>query len=233
MGMKNNVDGSVVSKLVGFFPDNIPERLMQKKPARTEGDFDPNSYFTVLTHLGMKPDYTLDYVYHYTEGFGGNPNLYARPIDSKRLDIFIEYRDWEEKNDLLSFLVADGTPDSFFQLVVFQRIASQFYLFWHANYNDIKVITSHQDLKTIISEVNREREPFGSRMTDEQATGMMAMDLEPTFEVTDDMGAVSYCVFTKWGGLARLKDSFSIKPPHRMVYRAILARVKYDCHVCY
>jgi hypothetical protein len=110
---QENVDGSVVAALVKLHPDDIPKHLIQKYPVRVEGDFDPNAYFPVLRHLSMKPGYTLDYVYHYMDHFGGNPCLYARAVDEKSLESFIEHRDWEDKNSLLSFLVADGAAVSY------------------------------------------------------------------------------------------------------------------------
>lgn len=225
------VDGSVVKALLKLYPGDIPTSLMRENPVRTEGDFDPNTYFTVLTNLSMKPGYTLDYVYHFIEDFGGSPCLYARPVDEKPLDSYSEHREWNGENNLLSFLVADGTPDSFFQLAVFNKLAGQFYLHWHANYNDLTIVTSRKELETIIADVNRG--DFGSKFTEEQASAMRAIDPEPTVELSELIAVVRYCIFSKWGGMARLEELFLRKPPHWQAETNLLAEISYHCGVCY
>ncbi|MGR8979751.1 MAG: hypothetical protein ACU84H_06630 [Gammaproteobacteria bacterium] len=152
------VDGSVVSAMLRLQPDHIPKHLMQMNPVKAEGDFDPNAYFTILTHLSMKQGYTLDYVYHYMHDFGGNPYLYARAVDEPPLVSYNEYQnlDWKLKIDPLFFLVADDTPDGFFQLAVFRQLAGQFYLYWHANYHDYRILTTPWEIYALISEVNGE-----------------------------------------------------------------------------
>ncbi len=227
------VDGSVVAQLRALQPDpkTIPETLMRKRPIRTAADFDPNLYFTVLTHLKMEEGFTLDYVYHYIEGFGGNPCLYARPTGLEPFDTFFEYRDWAETKNLQSFLVADGTPDGFFQLSVFDHLARQFYLSWHANYDDKEIITSTDDSATLVKTLNGEN--FGAKLTEDQSSSIMAIPPEPFVTMTENNAEVSFCVFTKWDGYHRLKETFRRSPPHWIVGRDVLDAVKYDCGVCY
>ena len=74
--LQETVDG--MAALAGS--QQIPENLMADEPLKLGGEFDPNQYFSVLTHLQMEPGYTLDYVYYY-DFMGGYPALYARPAD--------------------------------------------------------------------------------------------------------------------------------------------------------
>ena len=226
-----NVDGSVVAKLRKLHPNDIPHHLMQKNPVRNVKDFDPNIYFTVLTHLAMKSGFTLDYVYHYEASFSGYPCLYARPVDEKPFESYVEYQDCDKKGSLFSFLVADGSRDGFFQLAVFHRLSEQFYLYWHANYYDIRILTTPEETEALISEVNGEE--FLVKFTDRQTAGMRRVETQPTVELSDDLGSVTYSVFTKWGGLARIRESFRRQPPHLLIDRELLDELKYDCHVCY
>lgn len=225
------VDGSVVAQIRKLHPKEIPDHLTKKNSTKTAGDFDPNAYFSVLTHLAVKDGYTLDYVYHYMADFGGNPCLYARPTDAKPFDTFIEHRDWEEKNSLLSFLVSDGTPDGFFQLAVFHRLAGQFYLYWHANYNDMAIITSREDAEATVKTLNGKR--FGAKLTEAQVAAIMAIPPEPSVALHETTADVTCCVFTKWGGFSRLKETFRRSPPHMIVGRDVVDAVEYDCGGCY
>jgi hypothetical protein len=220
-------DTTVVQRIMKLHSVEIPRHLMQMYPVRTGMEFDPNVYFTVLTHLAMKPGYIIDYVYCKSH-LGSHQCIYARRIDEKPASHF-EHRDWEEKNSGYSFLVADGSSDGYFQLAVFRRLAGQFYLYWHANYNDIRIVTTPEEMEVIISEVNLNN--FGRVFTNKQVTDMRLIDPQPTVEVSDSQASVTYCVFTKWGGLARLKDSYLRPPPHRLVDSDVLDEVKHDCDI--
>ncbi len=115
-----------------------PEHLLVENAQRDGSEFDPNLYFTVLTHLSMSPGYVLDYVYHY-DGMGGRPVLYARP---EGLALYRSYEEFAasslEADAYLKAVVVDGTPESYFELVVLSIMGGQFYLDWHANYNDTR-----------------------------------------------------------------------------------------------
>lgn len=231
--MKTIISGAqaIVERITALHDGDIPKRLLRKDAKRTGKEFDPNAYFTVLTRLAMIPGHTLDYVYHYAEDFSGNPCLYARPLDASPLGSFLDHRDWAEKHDLSNSLVADGSPQAFFELVAFRRLAGQFYLYWHANYNDLRILTTPSEIEALISEANGE--DFGARFTDAQVAAMRAVDPQPIVEIAGDRASVTYCIFTKWGGLVRLKESFRRTAPHLLVGQDILDEVKYDCGTSY
>lgn len=240
-----SIDTSVVAKLMKLYPETIPEHLLRENPVRMAGDFDPNSYFSVLRRLSIKPGYTLDYVYDcyiYWEGWpeevssgvspsAGSPCLYARAIDEKPLNSSIGYRDWIRRNDLLSFLVADGSSDAFFQLAVFRELAGQFYLFWHADYNAIRLLVTPEEVEALIFEVNSGN--FGAKFTDKQMVEMRRIAMQPTVEVFDDWVSITYCWFSKWLGLHRSRTSFRRQGPHLLIDYKVLGGLAYDCRICY
>ncbi|OGW12186.1 MAG: hypothetical protein A2W77_06850 [Nitrospinae bacterium RIFCSPLOWO2_12_39_16] len=100
MKMKTRIRDSqaVVENFTALHQGKIPEHLMKKDAQRIGKEFDPNLYFTVLTHLTLVTGYTLDYVYRYT-GFGGSPLLYVRQLDTPPLkDSFNKFEEfWKEK----------------------------------------------------------------------------------------------------------------------------------------
>ena len=44
---------------------DYPDHLKEKDAKKKAGDFNVESYFTVMKHMSMEPGYRLDYVYHY------------------------------------------------------------------------------------------------------------------------------------------------------------------------
>ncbi|MFZ5563989.1 MAG: hypothetical protein ACOZBW_08035 [Thermodesulfobacteriota bacterium] len=272
---QKKVDGSVVGKLVKMQPTEVPEHLKKDKWARRKSDFDPNDYFTVLTHLSMKPGYTLDYAYLYFKRFAGEPLLYARPVGSRPFRSPGKYWEWrdrqlaeewekwisddpvfadgksdlteeeerhkedmkeaflekETKNILPRFMVLDGTPDSFFQLVVFTRLAGQFYLYWHAFYKNIKIVTSRDEMESLIDEITTKG--HGAKLTDRQKADLRAIDPDPQVKISRDTAAVTYCMFSKWGGLWQFTEKFSVTPPYRCAGTRQLAWVFYDCKLSF
>ena len=60
----------------------IPDPLLETGAVKSKDDFNPNEYFSILTHLTMEAGYELDYVYQY-ELMGGRPMVYARKDEKK------------------------------------------------------------------------------------------------------------------------------------------------------
>lgn len=220
---------AVVEKFTALHQGEIPEHLMKKDAKRNGKEFDPNSYLTVLTHLTLVHGYTLDYIYNYTF-FDGSPYLYARQLDAPPLRSAPCHGDWEVDRQVSDFLVADGSPEGFFELVVFRCLAGQFYLHWHSKYNDLRVITESSEIEALISEFGGEG-PW--ELGEAKIAAMRLVDPQPIVEIDDNRASVSYCIFSKWGGLLRLKQSFRKTAPHLLLNEEQLDEVKYNCGICY
>lgn len=253
-----DVDGSVVAKLRALLPREAPDHLLEQGSRRTSRDYDPNTCFDVLQHISMKDGYVLDYVYCYTQGFGGHPCLYAkRQYKEPDLDTYQEYEEWRKASmrslmrslltpenanwieDCIEVLATDGilpafldvddTPDSFFQLSVFNRMAHQFYLSWHANYDDVSILTSKKEVGAMVRSITSGK--FGQRFTDDQISAILSIPPQPSVVLNETTASVIYCCFTKWGGFERLNETIRRDPPHLIINRKALDSVEYDCGV--
>lgn len=225
------VDGNVVASLGKLLPKEIPEHLKKKDPVKRKTDFDPNIFFNVLKHLKMNEGYTLDYVYRFIDAFSGNPCLYARGISDKPLSTFEEYKNWTKKNDLYSFITADNTADSFFQLAVFRIMANKYYLYWHANYNDTIIITSSEELESLISEYTASNS--SRRFSEEQIAAIRNIHTAPYVTQNDTALNLIYCTFSKWRGFNRIQEILAPYPPYTVKRLLFLGTVKYDCGFIY
>jgi hypothetical protein len=157
----------------------FPDHFQAENPERTGAEFDPNLYFGVLSHLSMEPGCTLDYVYHW-DGMGGYPVLYARPLDQPRYRTESEfsaaggtYGQW------LEHIQADGSEEGYFELVLFSQMGGQFYLWWHANYNDVTIVADSRGLDAILDT----DESFGIEMPAGTKQQARALDLTPVIEI--------------------------------------------------
>lgn len=209
---------------------DIPEYLMKQGAIRKGSEFDPNTYFSVLKHISVIPHHTLDYVYSY-QSTGGQPILYVRRVDAVPFQYPGQVSSWNRRNDIYDCLLADGSPQSFFELVVFRLMASQFYQFWHAGYNDQRIMTSQNDIEKLISGINGSVR--SAKFTEQQMAAMRAFDVQPQVKMSDTEAAVFYCVFSSWGGLSRQKTAYRLAPPHRILGEITMAKVNYDCGFCY
>lgn len=228
MTISKDIDISVVKKMMDLKPGKIPAHLKVKDAVRTGEEFDPNSYFSALTHLSMKPGYTLDYIYKHMNGpYSGGPRLYARSISDPPIRSFCKDDERVLKGPL-PFLIADGTPDSFYQLALFCNLAHQFYCFRMRN---ITVIASSADMERITTK--EEGVEYLAPFSDAQVEAARNMPADPCVEFADTTVAVTYCIFRMWGGFFRIKDTFQRNPPHIFIGSNELSRVKYSCGIVF
>jgi hypothetical protein len=206
---------------------------MEGDSIRTEADFDINSYFSVLTHLSMEPGYVLDYVYLWDNyEFGGRPVIYVREEDQEP---FLTYKEYVEAGGKGTSVMAqdskvpgdririDGTEEGFFEYVVLQIMGGQFYLFWHAAYDDATVICDKTGLDRLLAQY--------SSLPSSVEREARKLDYKPIIEFRDDQVTVKVMTFTNWGGF--IQDSFTIsrRYPHTIIEREKRVIVEYDCGI--
>jgi hypothetical protein len=94
------------------------------------------------------------------------------------------------------------------ELVTLDVMGNQFYLWWHANYNDHKIICNDAAVEEIFREFSTplwEDADDLYYLDDEELELLRSMDLTPTVEFIRDSQVVQVRVvqFTKWGGFYR------------------------------
>jgi len=229
MGSRNYYS-DLIRRIREIQQGEIPGNLLGRQPAGTGAKFDPNAYFEILKHLSLRDGYLLDFAYAYHDGLGGHPCLYARPVNDAPFESITQHQTWEKKDSVFDCLVADGSPESFFELVVFREVANQFFLFWHTAYNDLRIITATGEIEKIVSSVIRRAQ---AKFTPAQAETALALNPEPQIELTETSAGVIYCTFTRWGGFTLQQEIFSRVHPHLLLCKDVLKTVKYDCGVVY
>lgn len=210
---------------------SVPEHLQQKDAVKTGEEFDVNEYFSVLKHLSMQPGYVLDYVYLY-QGIGGEPILYARQKDQPPYRTYSDYMNSIGESskspwDYMASIRVDDTPEGFFQLIVLGIMGTQFYQYWHAGYNDHRIICDRAGLEAILVEPDE----FGQKIPLLVRARALLLKVEPTIEFSDDSVTVQVVVFTKWGGFLRQSYTLNRDFPHTIIQEKTETLVAYDCGV--
>ncbi len=206
---------------------------------QVEGDFNPNNYFDLMTHLKLKEGYVLDSVM-VEDGLGGAPVLYARQSTSKpfgtpedlhkamQAEGLLKETDsiYNIAQDYLRYVVPDGTPESYLELAILRLLGSQYNLIWHANYNDTRVLCDASDLLLVAEEV----EAFTTELPADVQRKMKGLDLNPRVEMAGDHVVTRLLLFTKWGGFYEMVTSIDPTSPGKFsdVTRPL---IKYECGI--
>mgnify|MGYP001818240246 CR=1 FL=1 len=181
----------------------------------------------------------MDYAFHPNVV----PHIYARKWGEPRCLDLSQTRDRKGERSLTEHLLAgahgafdyhyhiqvDDTEDGFFQLVLLVVMGGQFYLFWHALYNDTTIVCTQAALEALFAEWNDRLFSIPSRVL-EQARGF---DLAPAVEMGADRVLVRVVQFTKWGGLGAqdLPTAASVPPRIPRPAGADAGCLRLRCHI--
>jgi hypothetical protein len=216
-------------------PDYFSDGTMK---ARQEGDFDPNQYFTVLTHLRLQEGYVLDFIYS-SDPMGGYPVVYARLKDAAPFTEGSEYTDWifenfgEVKNRsevYFNFILTDDTAEGYFELALLYMLNGKFYLVWHANYLDSEVIADISGFEALKQRLTGTG--FGLTLPQDVVEKASKLDFTPVIELTEGKATVKLIYFTKWGGFIQATFTFS-RPDGKLQDAQYETLVEYDCGIMF
>lgn len=211
-----------------------PQHLSDGDFTRHPEDFDPNQFFTVLTHLHMQPGYVLDYL-AFQDGMGGRPLVYARKVTDQPFpttdEIFaIQNKITPSPNEYyysyLAHVQVDGTPASYLEYNLLSTYGVQWYLFWHSNYNDIIFLCDSTDLARIDAAASSYTN--GAGLPADVKSRAQKLDFTPTVAVSDAGVVVRFVYFTKWGGF--IEEIYTLDPanPYTILNRQTTPLVEYN-----
>ncbi len=219
----------IVRAVIEIRPGEVPQSLMETG-IKTGGEFNVNNYFKVLTHISMQEGYALDYVYQ-IGGLGSFPYLYAHPNDQPPYASSTDVPEGTELGDFRDRLVIEDMEQGYFEYAVMDMLANQFYLVWHAYYNDTEIVCDREAADVIIEGINSG--DFGYKLDAKQKAQARAMtNIEPLVKLTDDSAIVEVVTFTKWGGFFRQTYTISRVFPHTVDVKEENL-VEYDCGIMF
>lgn len=212
----------------------FPEYLKQKDAVKKEGDFDVNTYFSVLPHISMNPGYVLDWVYRY-DGAGGNPVIYAREADRRPYRTFSEYEAAEGDrggrkawSNAMQQIRVDGTPEGFFEFVVLRIMGKQFNLYWHSNYDDDMVIADNTTLEKALKTAKGMGE-----VPPEFEQKARLLNFQPAVAFEGNTALVRVVTFTAWGGFREKSYTIDKDFPHRVIKEESKTILEYRANIVF
>ena len=220
----------IVSAVAAMQAGDIPNHLMETG-IKQGNEFDVNQYFDVLTHLSLRESFALDYVYQ-NDDLGGYPLLYVRPVDQAPYASAADIPDNTQLPDLHDYVEVKDTEQGYFEYVVLDIMADQFYLFWHANYNDYEIVCARDEVNDIVETMSSG--DFGNPMNLAQQTKARGMrNIEPSVALTGEVATVQFITFTKWGVFYRETYTINRSFPHTITDIKQQNLVPYDCGVAF
>lgn len=230
-------DGTVISNCselvaaVRALQPQTPPQGLSETGVKSGGEFDVNEYFSVLPHLSLKEGYVLDYVYM-VDFLGSAPELYVRPEEQAPYASLEELNQHVALEDYHDYLVVEDVEQAYFEEAALTLMDRQFYLVWHANYNDADIICDMAAVDDIISYINDVE--FGAELDlSQQSKARSIQGIEPLVKLTDDTAIVELVIFTKWGGFFRQTYTISRSFPHRILDMQEENLVPYDCGIMF
>jgi hypothetical protein len=234
---------AVVDGLYNLKKDlGLPDHFTAENPVRLDSEFNPNSYFSVLTHLKLTSGYKLDYIY-FNDELGGLPLVYARKSSSapfqsytKLLKSFGEemsgersYGELMHKYDYLEKIQIDKKPESYFEFVTMAFLGDQFYLWWHSLYNDAKILCDLSDIQY----VDAEMKGFDIEFPQDVKDRIDKIDFSPVVIVDENSVTVRYVTFTKWGGFFENVYIMNKDNPMQLLDVKFNPLIEYDCGISF
>jgi hypothetical protein len=237
---QNTIDAIQSLPLRAEFPKGDYEVVMQGLEDGTIEGFDVNTYFTVLTHLSTQPGFILDSLYLY-EMSGGEPILYVRAVDQPPYRSIHEYEAarYPDAHVLRTELLynfaddvqIDDTAEGYFEFIALRTMGSQFYQWWHAEYNDTRIICNRDALEKLIASMTIYDDPDFFPMTAQKKA--RRINFKPYVEIDKETALVRVVEFTRWGGFFEVKYTLSRKFPHKIIQEDRRNLVEYDIHLTY
>jgi hypothetical protein len=220
----------IVSAVAEIQSGDIPNHLLETS-IKTGNELDINQYFDVLPHLSMREGYVLDYVYQ-SDDLGAYPLTYARPLDQTPYASPADIPNNTELPDFRDYVEVQDLEQGYFEYVALDIMADQFYLYWHANYNDYEIVCNKAEINEIVDQVSSG--DFGVKMSSvQQARARAISNIEPSVSLNGDTATVQFITFSKWGGFYRETYTIGREFPHQIIDVKQDNLVPYDCGVAF
>jgi hypothetical protein len=224
---------SLVTRVDAFFSNRaIPDAYystgvygVNRDRPHPHGRLNINDLLQFFDCLDCEDGYELDYIY-VNKGFSAFPKLYVRPLDGRYLeDIHKTEEDLANSGQWsLDHLQFERRPMGYLQLVLFSIVCEQFYRFWHANYDDKRMVLSLPDALSICISLDAEKNEI------DYVDEVNVLDFTPRLVIFPDWSAIlSAYTFSKWHGFRHL--DWMIYPPACIETAHSETVIPYDCEV--
>lgn len=217
-----------------------------------KGANDPNIIMESLPHLRMESGWRLairingDSFAQFSTFYAHNPLRGLKKVAGAFVGVDVE--DDESvglenvllnpcaETNLFKHVRLDGSAESFWEAALLKFASSQYYLGWHANYTQKRIVTSVETFPSEISgmsEIN-EQEVYGllDKWVDYYSLQRCNEMLMPKAILKDEGAEVSFAFFTPFGGLGVFRMGCK-RDPFSIVDNSRISGFHYHCGMMY
>ncbi len=219
----------ILESEIGPIPKVFRSEDINNTPRPEGTGFDVNRYLDIFDKIKLKKGIILDYAYHWSF-FHGSPCIYTRRIDEPAISVNEYHKKYHNiEQPYLNDIIIENNAKSFFQLAVFTKVIHQFYLWWHANYNDHHFVVTINFAEEILKSIKRKKGLYGISI--ENRDKLKQLDFNSQVECFEDCGRVHYIMFSNWIGF--YQETATIYWPKLRIEIKKKTIVSYDCGICY
>ena len=118
-------------------------------------------------------------------------------------------------DEYLAHVVIPDRPIAYLECVALYLLGEQFYLGWHAGYNDTRIVCTRTALAQLLSEPD-----VSATLNEDDRFVLSSIDPTPSMRELGDAVHLSLVTFSKWGGLTRRRYVITRRFPHALTVGA-------------
>lgn len=141
----------------------------------------------------------------------------------------------------LKHVKTDGTKQSYLEFIALFLLGEQFYLFWHACYNDKVIACCKQQAVDIMKKAGMDLKddsvngeiPIISLFGKVTPKAIAKLDVTPRVSIKEKEVTISLVTFSNWGGFTRETYTLTKAAPHKLINLKTKKLIDYHCGVSF
>lgn len=134
----------------------------------------------------------------------------------------------------LSHVQVEDSEIGYFQLALLYLLGDQFYLQWHAYYDDEAVVCDQYNAYKILDDLeNADISDWSNQQIKQLRAQLLNVTYAPSVTLKDKTAEVQLTYFTKWGGLFRATYLISREAPHMIIPTKPINLLYYHCGIMF
>jgi hypothetical protein len=131
--------------------------------------------------------------------------------------------------DYMQYVKTDGSELGYLQWILLDVMGRQFYLHWHANYNDSTPVATEEAVDSTITRISEYCTPLDKK----QKTILNILDPTPEVRIGADTVTVRVVWFTKFGGFIETRQTLNRAFPHTILEGGYRNLLDYECGIVF
>lgn len=138
--------------------------------------------------------------------------------------------DGRKREDFVRHVETDGSAESVWELRLLCYCVRVFYLFDHAIYDDLCIVTSLRRMNQDAVRIGAGMDDVLKKIKQEDRKWLEMRDMAPSVEVSGGEATIRYCTFSDFGGFLKIREVVRVRP-YEIIKGEVEESVPYDCGI--